>query len=228
MATTLNFHWKGTGMLSRIAGLLALVLGSTIFYDVTVKAATEASLVSVQKMVYQTTWQHGKIGWSSSGGGVWQVQNGELSYDGSGESAITAPASTRGRSNYAVEIVAQALDHSDYNGTYGFGIIFRAPAKPDLLPHYGTPDALGAGIVNTSAVVAGIYVYPQKLASSDFDPGQEWHTYRVEVRGTSIRLLIDGQLAAQTRSTRFLSRSKVGLFSIDDGVSVKSFKLIAL
>jgi hypothetical protein len=139
-----------------------------------------------------------------------------------------APVSTKGRSNYAIEMVAQALDHSDYNGTYGFGIIFRAPGKPDLLPHYGAPDALGAGIVNTSAVIAGMYVYPQELARSDFDPGQSWHTYRIEVRGNGIRFLIDGQLAARTRSTRFLAKSKLGLFSIDDGVTVRSFKVFAL
>jgi hypothetical protein len=182
-----------------------------------------------QKLVYQTTWQHGKIGWSSTGTGTWQVQNGELSYDGSGESALMAPISTRGRRNYAVQMTAQALDHhGDYNGTYGFGIIFRSPADPDLLPHSGAPDSLGAGVVNTSAVVAGIYVYPQRLASSDFEPGLIWHTYRIEVRGTIIRLLIDGQLAAHTRSTRFFSRTGIGLFSIDGGLTVKSFKVFAL
>jgi hypothetical protein len=126
-------------------------------------------------------------------------------------------------------MTAQALDHhGTYNGTYGFGIIFRAPSDPDLLPHAGAPDALGAGVVNTSAVVAGIYVYPQRLASSDFEPGLIWHTYRVEVRGMRIRLLIDGHLAAHARSTRFVSRTRVGLFSIDGGLTVKSFKVFTL
>lgn len=214
-------------------GLNRLFISLTIVLGVTTSANpfTPAALArepSQQKLVYQTTWLHGKLGWSSSGIGIWQVQNGGLSYDGSGESAIMAPISTKGRSNYAIEAVAQALDHGSYNGTYGFGIIFRAPAKPDLLPHYGAPDALGAGIVNTSAVIAGMYVYPQKLASSDLDPGQNWHTYRVEVRGNGIRLLIDSQLAAQTRTTRFLSKSRIGLFCVDEGLAVKSFRVFAL
>jgi hypothetical protein len=213
--------------LNRLFASLTIVVGVITSSNPLIPRAL-AREPAQQKLVYQTTWLHGKLGWSSSGGGTWLVQNADLSYDGSGESAIMAPISTKGRSNYAIEVVTQALDHSDYNGTYGFGIVFRSSAKPDLLPHSSAPDTLGAGIVNTSAVIAGMYVYPQKLASSDFDPGQNWHTYRVEVRGTNIRLLIDGHLAAQTHSTRFLSRSRVGLFSIDAGVTVKSFKVFAL
>jgi hypothetical protein len=30
------------------------------------------------------------------------------------------------------------------------------------------------------------------LAEEDFDPGDDWHTYRFELRGSELRLLIDG------------------------------------
>jgi hypothetical protein len=217
-------------VLKRAALALTVALGFSLCGGKSPRTqAAIANLPTQQKLLYQTSWTHGKLGWSSSGTGTWQAQSGELSYDGSGESALMAPISTKGRRNYAIQMTAQALDHhGTYNGTYGFGIIFRAPANPDLLPHSGAPDALGAGVVNTSAIVAGIYVYPQRLASSDFEPGLIWHTYRIEVRGTNIRLLIDGQLAAHARSTRFLSRTGIGLFSIDDGVTMKLFKVFAL
>lgn len=180
------------------------------------------------RLVYQANWKHGKLGWSSSGDGSWQVVNGALLFDGAGASAILAPPTFTRRWNYAVEATIQTTGHSDYNGTSGFGIAFRAKRGLDLYPHYGAPDALGAGVLNASAGIAPIWVYPEPLDRSDFDPHGGWHTYRVEVRGNDIRLLVDGQLAARAKSNRFLGGPRMGIFSIDSEIAVRDFKVYGL
>jgi hypothetical protein len=132
----------------RIAAVAVVVGLSVCLMSSTAHQTAFAREPSQQRLVYQTTWQQGKIGWSSSGDGSWQVKNGELSYDGSGESAMMAPVSTRGRSNYAIEMIAQALDHGDYNGTYGFGIIFRTAADGDVgaaVSQRGCASRIGRG-----------------------------------------------------------------------------------
>jgi hypothetical protein len=61
-----------------------------------------------------------------------------------------------------------------------------------------------------------------------FPPGPDWHTYRVEASGNEIRLLIDGKVMVNTRDNRFLSAGRVGLWSSQYQLDVRSFRVIAL
>ena len=42
----------------------------------------------------------------------------------------------------------------------------------------------------------------------------DWHTLRLEVRGTRIRLLIDSQLVAQAVDARYSAGGRVGLVQL--------------
>lgn len=72
-------------------------------------------------------------------------------------------------------------------------------------------------MVQTSVALSAVWVYAEddELDSSDYDPGTDSHTYRVEVRGNRIRLFVDGQLAAHAKSNPFLGNPRVGIYTIE-------------
>ena len=55
------------------------------------------------------------------------------------------------------------------------------------------------------------------LAEEEFDPGEDWHTYRFELRGGELRLLIDGADVVserwRRRSTRLSTDAQAGLWA---------------
>lgn len=67
------------------------------------------------------------------------------------------------------------------------------------------------------------------LSSIAFDPGQEWHTFRIEVKTDTVTFLVDGNVVAQTTDNRFLSGGAVGVF-FDGGaqLAIRNLKVIAL
>ncbi len=64
--------------------------------------------------------------------------------------------------------------------------------------------------------------------AESFDPGSEWHLYRLEVEGNTIRLAVDGRMLIETSDNNTLANGSIGLFSVGAQVSVRSFKVIAL
>jgi hypothetical protein len=61
-----------------------------------------------------------------------------------------------------------------------------------------------------------------------FDPNTNWHTYRLEVKGTTLRLLIDGNQVLQVQDTTYLSGGKLGLNSFQTELNVRSYKVFAI
>jgi hypothetical protein len=66
------------------------------------------------------------------------------------------------------------------------------------------------------------------LKDIPFDPGSDWHTYRVEVNGNDIKVLIDGILKLEIQDNQFLTGAQVGLGDADAELSISSFKITAL
>jgi len=220
--------------MARKSWLALIITAASLFYMPPTAAGIQAASPSrpaSSTLLYASSWQHGTLGWSSTGHNGWHTVNGQLLFDGAGSSAIIAPIRLVNRLNYAVEATIQTTgQHGNYNDGYGFGLVFRAKKGFDVYPHPGAPSALGAGMVQSVAAISGVWVYAEdnKLASTNFDPGTAWHTYRVEVRGNSIRLLIDGQLACHVKSNQFLGNPRVGLYSIESEIGVGSFKVYGL
>jgi Collagen triple helix repeat (20 copies)/Glycosyl hydrolases family 16 len=162
----------------------------------------------------------------------WGHLNGMLTNDGSNlsNSWIPAPCQVQGTNDYAVEVQLQVVKSRpcDGGGCYGFGIGVRNSSKGDY------SGAVFSGCCGGNPPNAQILAFTQSsgtidgLAQQAFDPGTDWHTYRVEVQGNMIRFLVDGSPLLTTQDNRFLTGSTVGLYSIGWQLTVRSFQVIAL
>jgi hypothetical protein len=74
----------------------------------------------------------------------------------------------------------------------------------------------------------GYDIFQSRIATQPFDPGNGWHTYRLEVKGNSIKLLVDGAPLVEEVDNTILSNCQVGLFSAGAQINVRSFKVIKL
>jgi hypothetical protein len=162
----------------------------------------------------------------------WGHLDGMLTNDGSNTSNswIPAPYQVQGTNDYTVEVKLQVVKSRPCDGgaCYGFGIGVRNSSKG------GYSSAVFSGCCGCCPTNAQILAFTQSSGSTDslvqqaFDPGTDWHTYRVEVQGNTIRFLVDGRPLLTTQDNRFLTGSTVGLSSIGWQLTVSSFKVIAL
>jgi len=109
--------------------------------------------------------------------------------------------------NYAVEADIRVIEDGD-----SFGVVVRVDDD-------GGGYAAGVGIKGGQ---------PFGGMSSGFEPGKDWHTYRIEVRGNVFTLYIDGTFKGSLTNNRLLSAGRVGLWSNRYQLEVRSFKVIAL
>jgi hypothetical protein len=75
---------------------------------------------------------------------------------------------------------------------------------------------------------AGISRPLDSIGQTSFDPGNAWHTYRLEGKGTQINLSIDGRLVLVVNDNRYLSGGQLGFKSFETQLSISNFKVIAL
>jgi len=81
---------------------------------------------------------------------------------------------------------------------------------------------------NIGGSFAGSYYVYDVIAQTPFNPGNSWHKYRLEAKGTTIRLLIDDKQVLQANDSTYLSGGKLGLNSYQTQLKVKSFKVLAI
>ncbi|HZS76518.1 MAG TPA: hypothetical protein VFA41_07875 [Ktedonobacteraceae bacterium] len=63
----------------------------------------------------------------------------------------------------------------------------------------------------------------------DYTPGPNYRTYRIEVRGDVVKLLINGTMGSQSRTTKdALSNGPPGLTAIAIQLRIKSFVITVL
>lgn len=61
-----------------------------------------------------------------------------------------------------------------------------------------------------------------------FDPGSNWHVYRVEVKGNTVQFYIDENAMASAQDNKYLVAGDVGLWCNQYKIEVRSFTVIAL
>ncbi len=61
-----------------------------------------------------------------------------------------------------------------------------------------------------------------------FDPGADWHTYRLEVSGNQLRFLIDGNVFMTASDNRILTGGVAGLFCRNVQLTVRRIRETAL
>jgi hypothetical protein len=140
----------------------------------------------------------------------WTRLHGMLLNNGTHRGSVSAPIFAPYRpalANYAVEADIRVIEEGD-----SFGVVVRVDDD-------GRGYAAGVGRKGGQ---------PFGGMLSGFEPGKDWHTYRIEVRGNVFTLYIDGTVKSSVTNNRLLSAGRVCLWSNRYQLEVRSFKVIAL
>ncbi len=171
-------------------------------------------------VLYQADWAKGMNGWASSPG--WKVVNGMLVNDGTGiNSSIWAPYQPEGVADYAVETEVQ-LVRDECGTTARVGVITRGDREGGYVAGFTGPCYHGTIDATIMDRAQG------QIAAKSFTYNTEWHTYRVEVKGNTIRFLVDGARVLDATDNRYLNAGEVGLWVSDMVLNIRSFKVIML
>jgi hypothetical protein len=180
-------------------------------------------------VLYQADWSSGFNGWTASQD--WKTVSGELVNDGTNRDATQfahAPKITPYTANYAAEADIQAVRAGNGCWDATFGLSVREESIGDYRVGVGAPGPTTAFILDhSSSDTCPNYGY-NALTRASYSLDTDWHTYRVEVRGNDIKLLIDGQSVMETIDNHYLTSNSVGLWSNGTVINVRSFKVIAL
>jgi hypothetical protein len=180
--------------------------------------ATQVSAPAPGTVVYQAHWSNGMDGWV--GNSDWQVLNGMLVNTGKPEGGdpptVLAPYPPQTR-NYAIEAQVQYV--ADQYGYYDFAFYVRSPEAG---------QGYDAEISWERGATLCIDFCGDPLRQAPFNPGSRWHTYRVEAKDNTIRLLIDGGVVFSASSLTYLDPGRIGLYSNGSQLNIRSFKVIAL
>jgi hypothetical protein len=68
----------------------------------------------------------------------------------------------------------------------------------------------------------------QVMDTVPFDPGDAWHTIRLEVKGDTVKLLIDGGSVIQEVDNTYLTGGVIGIFDRGCQVNIRAFSVSAL
>jgi hypothetical protein len=181
------------------------------------QAASATALAA--SSLYTADWSNGLNGWYELPGFQdWAVYGGMLHDNGTNSSpatpGIAAPYEVTGISDYAVETEIQAIT----TGQPCFDITtIRTNAN-----WFGYKAVVCQGV----AVLEKVGI--SALIETVFDPKTDWHTYRLEAKGSSIRLLVDGKLLLQADDSMYSSGGKLGISSFQTRLNVKSYKVFAI
>ncbi len=183
-------------------------------------------------ILYRANWTRGLAGWPGAHG--WKVTQGQLESDNSGSATFTIPYQIP-VSNYAIEFRLQVVRPlPPYGGGYEI-----------VAPRLTGKDGYHAGIFDLKAPgprtfgshpQSNVYLDPFSQASQangmpqDYEPGSEWHTYRVEVRGNEASLLDDGTQigSASSQQTDTLSNGPIEFSSTLVILRVSDLRILTL
>lgn len=174
-----------------------------------------ARIVSV---LHRSDWSSGLDGWSGSDG--WTALRGELLYDGRSfdlTAGAVAPVEIDANADFAVEAEIRLLRYEITNGSFGV----MARVQEDGTGYAAGHDAADEAVVLRTEEGGG----RPTLDRQPFDPGEEWHTYRLEVRGNALRAFVDGGLVLSSTDNTFLAGKRVGLWSSGAQLSVRRFEV---
>ncbi|HLG75829.1 MAG TPA: family 16 glycoside hydrolase [Ktedonobacteraceae bacterium] len=178
-------------------------------------------------MLYQADWTQGFDGWRNTNG--WKIADGTLESDASNTYIITVPYMPA-VSAYTIEFRLRVAHVPTDGGN--FLLIAQKQSHNDGYSA-GVLDLRGPGIHATG-------VHPQCEADidpsddaagydgHDYEPGNNWHTYRVAVKNRMVDLYIDNLLNSRNSSTATeLSHGPLQIQSGAVAVQINSFHVVA-
>ncbi|WP_201364036.1 family 16 glycoside hydrolase [Dictyobacter formicarum] len=162
-----------------------------------------ATPVPAGTLLYESNWSSGLDHWSASPG--WKLLGKNLQTEPMDNLSLTIPYQPK-VPNYVVEARLQIVHVASNGGN----VLIRADKQPGK-------DGYRAGILNLlSTSVRPNGSHPQVQADidpfgsmdrdsfevMDYEPGTQWHTFRIEVSGDRVSLLIDDKSISDAISTK--------------------------
>jgi hypothetical protein len=160
---------------------------------VSTEAATTPAADSGDDLVFEAP---GRNELESLASGSWSVSEDTLMNEGS--SAVAEPwlvLSAVPSTDFAVEAQIRVTGRLESVCDQSFGLTAGSPGAGQVfgggLLFPCASETARARLTDVSVWADGYNADPV-LADETFDPGNEWHTYRFELRGDELRLLVDG------------------------------------
>lgn len=183
-------------------------------------------------LLYQSNAQW--IGWN--GTKDWKVNAGLLLNDGTyadynANPTIITPYQSGTIADYSVAIQMQVVSAFTTGTIYPcFYIAIRGTALSNGWQGYAAAICANLGhgpAVQIVAVDSSNNIF-DILSTAPFDPQNTWHNYRMEAKGTSIKLFVDDGLLLSADDSRYLIAGQIGLWSEYMQVKLSSFKITSL
>ncbi len=193
-------------------------------------AATPSPTVAPGTVLFQADWSRGLSGWSGTQG--WTIVQGQLEVNSSDSATLAIPYKPL-VSNYAIEVRLQVVRLLQNEG--GDFLFAAAEQKGKDGYEAGVLDLKKPGPFGShpqaQALIDPNDDMPQGCCLPiDYEPGYDWHTYRLEVQDNQVRLLDDGTEIAQANSaaTDTLSNGPLSLNSALVILRISSLRIVAL
>jgi hypothetical protein len=132
------------------------------------------------------------------------------------ELTIVAPYSVEGTNDYSVEA---KIKIDGVGNDRCFFISLRGTVSSN-----GWNGYKGAVCQNQPR----IQVNSDIIATTLFNVGANWHLYRIEVQGSTIRFFIDGGLILLAEDSRLTTGGQVGLKTYGGQIEVDELKILAI
>ncbi|MGH2557535.1 MAG: hypothetical protein ACRDJH_00610 [Thermomicrobiales bacterium] len=181
-----------------------------------------AAQVEFDTVLFEADADGGLEEWAGEG---WTFREGVLHYDGSGNSWRLAPDDLGNLTNYAVEAEIQVIADCGIASCTEYSILIRAQRTD---PRW----ACFSCFYSEAAAWLGSPEGERWLGERDFALDAYWHTYwhtyRVEVRGNTIRLLVDGLLVLEGTDDRLVSDpgGQVGVWSNEVEINIRRLTVL--
>ena len=189
--------------------------------------ASPTSSVPKGTVLYKANWSHGLDGWQ--GPKAWTTAGGQLVTTSLTNTSIVVPYKPT-VANYAIETRVQFAQML-VNIHNGF-IIYanEQPGKDGYQAQVYQLALRGAGMAPPGYIdIATNKLVLSTFQQHDYQPGDAWHTYRIEVVGDQATLFVDGtQNSVSITQEDAISNGPIGLTSWGFDLRVSSFVITAL
>ena len=181
-------------------------------------------------ILYEADWSGGMNGWSGTSGwtttGGMLVNNGEGSAETGTPASILAPYQPDTADYTIVAVIALSGTTKPVSGSVrAFGQVARYTSAGAYT--FGCGPDPGSGLDNLFVANPGKGepIVDNVLGQAPFDPGTGFHTYRFDLKGSTITVSVDSFQDIKVTDDRYTSAGQVGLWAAGTPISVKSFTI---
>lgn len=226
----------------------ACLLSMLLMLQVPGTQAAGVAALPRQQVLYQANWAHGLVGWRQAGN-EWQITAQGLHgvcvfSEQTNQGILTIPYALGHRQRFAVQMRFR-VDTLDGGTGASFSLLARTSQQPNssVGVHAGAAYYEGAagplwsaelwyGGTNGDPLSAAPGALPATISldQDTFNPGHAWHTYRLEVRGRSYTLFIDGvqELSARTTQALFVPNPYLAITGDAGSYRISQLQILSL